>query len=444
MVKQRPSKPSGKSSLAWATDRVPRKPASFWRKRVFKSVFTRDGQSIAVKGWAIRIQYQGRRRTFSLGPINRSAAALEAGEIYQTIQTRGWNIAAQIYARKNVAAAQTAVEARPLRWPKTGVRYWKLRLLRRKHSGRSKPGPGDEFAVRIEHGGISHYFPLGALAEEAAATKALEIYRTVVGKGWDTANHRFSRELTLGFHWAANPVAWTYTTIHTRIQKPEAQPDDAKNKSPLSIVVAESDAGVHEAIAWYLRQSLPAINTVAIARGTDALQEIPRRPFQLVLVNHGLPDMSGDRFLEKLKVVAPQLPGLIYSVYEDSDQLFRSTPGGASGYLLKRTPPEQMLEPVRGLLSQGILFPQQMVQQVRQYFQNATALLQSGGEVHEIDKLTPREKEILGHLSKGYLDKEIAHTLGISVWTVHGHLKNIFEKLQVHSRTEAVVKFLQK
>ena len=59
-------------------------------------------------------------------------------------------------------------------------------------------------------------------------------------------------------------------------------------------------------------------------------------------------------------------------------------------------------------------------------------------------KLTPREKEILDHLSKGYLDKEIAHALGISVWTVHGHLKKIFEKLQVHSRTEAVVKYLQK
>jgi DNA-binding NarL/FixJ family response regulator len=140
----------------------------------------------------------------------------------------------------------------------------------------------------------------------------------------------------------------------------------------------------------------------------------------------------------------PELPALIYSVYEDSDQLFKATPGGATGYLLKRTPPEQMLEPIAGLLSQGPLKPQLIVQQVKQYFQNVTTLLQSGESIHEMGKLTPREKEILGYLSKGYLDKEIAQSLGISVWTVHGHLKNIFEKLQVHSRTEAVVKYLQK
>ncbi|MBI3853225.1 MAG: response regulator transcription factor [Verrucomicrobia bacterium] len=444
MAKQRPSKSPGHASPAWAANCASLKPASFWRKRVFKSTFTRGGQSIVVKGWAIRIQYQGKRRTFSLGPSNRLAAALKAGQIYQTILRKGWDIAAQLYARKKLARAQPAVEVRPPQSLKTSIRYWKLRLLRRRHSRLSMTGPGEEFAVRIEHGGISHFFPLGALAEEAAATKALEIYRTVVSKGWDTANRWFSRELTLGFHWATNPVAWTYTTIHTRIQKPETPPQEAKDKSPLSIVIVEGDAGVQKAIAWHLRRFQPASNAVGIARGTDALREVPRHSYQLMLANHSLPDMSGDGLLQRMKSVAPQLPVLIYSVYEDSDELFKATPGGAAGYMLKRTLPEQMLEPIAGLLPHGPIKPQLMVQQVRQYFQNVTTLLQSGGEFHEIGRLTPREKEILGHLSKGYLDKEIAQSLGISVWTVHGHLKNIFEKLQVHSRTEAVVKFLQK
>lgn len=444
MAKQRPSKTSRKSSPAWALNRAAPKAASFWRKRLFKSIFTRGGRSIAVKGWAIRIQFQGIRRTFSLGTITRSAASLKAEEIYQTIRTRGWDVAAQLYSKRSAPVTWRAAEATPAQLSKTGARYWKLRLLRRKHPSQSQLGPSGEFSVRIEYGGISHYFPLGTLDEEAAAKKALEIYRTVVSKGWGAATLRFSRELTLGFHWVANPLAWTYTTIHTRVDQLDAPPGPVRSKSPRNIAIVESDAGIGQAIAWYLQFHQPFLYAVAFANAGDALREIPRRSIRLTLSNHSLPDMSGDRFLEKLRVFAPKSLGLIYSVYEDSDQLFKATPGGASGYLLKRTSPEQMLEPIGGLLSKGPLSRQQILQQVRQSFRDVTTLLQSSDEVQEIGKLTPREKEILDSLSKGRLDKEIAHTLGISVWTVHGHLKSIFEKFRVHSRTEAVVKYLQK
>lgn len=444
MVKQRLSKSSRKSRPASTTGRSLRKPASFWRRRLFKSVFTRNGRSVAVRGWAIRIQYQGRRRTFSLGAISQSEAASKAGQIYQTIQIKGWDVAAQLYARRSSSSQQQGEDAKSTLVPKTALRYWKLRLLRRKHPGQSHPRQTDEFSVRIEHEGISHYFPLGTLDENAAAAKALGVYRTVVSRGWDAANQQFSRELTLGFHWVANPVAWTYTTIHTSLGESELQSGGGTNTSSWLIAIVESDTGTRRAVAASLHRPEAALGTFTCASGTEALREIPNRSVQLVLCNHSLTDMPGDLLLEKLGVLAPQLPGLIYSVYEDSDQLFKATPGGAAGYLLKRTVPEQMLEPIAPLLAKPPLASQAILQHVRQYFQNVTTLLQSGEPLHEMGKLTPREKEILNHLSKGYLDKEIAYTLGISVWTVHGHLKNIFEKLQVHSRTEAVVKFLQK
>jgi len=327
--------------------------------------------------------------------------------------------------------------------PKTALRCWKLRLLRRRHPGRSQSRQS-EFSVRIEHEGISHYFPLDTLDENVAAAKALDIYRTVVGQGWDVANQQFSRELTIGLHWVANPIAWTYTTIHTLVEESKAQPVRGQDNPPLVIAIVESDLASSRAIAASLHCHQPSLGALVCTSGAEALREIPNRPVQLVLCNHSLVDMPGDLLLEKLGLLTPQLPGLIYAVYEDSDQLFKATPGGATGYLLKRTAPEHLLEPIAPLLSKPPLAGSAILPHVRQYFQNVITLLQSGEPFRELGKLTPREKEILDHLGKGYLDKEIAHALGISVWTVHGHLKNIFEKFQVHSRTEAVVKYLQK
>ncbi len=92
----------------------------------------------------------------------------------------------------------------------------------------------------------------------------------------------------------------------------------------------------------------------------------------------------------------------------------------------------------------GPLSPELIAARVREYFQHLVATLPSGPSALDVARLTPREQEILALLAKGDLAKEIAESLGISIWTVHGHVKSIFEKLNVHTRTEAVVKFLQK
>jgi DNA-binding NarL/FixJ family response regulator len=421
-----------------------KKKLGYWRGRLFKNTFTHDGKRFRTNSWAVKIQHLGKRKTFTLHATNRSKAALEAFRIFEILVLQGWDVVTTQQARGNSKAAPMMPQSIPDPMAANDTDYWKPRLLRRKHPGLSPLGRADEFSVRIGHDGISHYFPLDTNDEDTAAAKALAIYRVIVRQGWDHANRRFSRELTLGFHWALDPLAWTYTTFHTWPLRTKAKPGTLFGKPSSSIAVVEGEAGIGQAIAYYLRDHQKSLGIVNYSSGEEALRKMRRRPFSLALVNHGLSDMQGDQFMKKLQALLPQLPTLIYSVYEDSDELFKATPGGAAGYLLKRTPPEQMLEPIAGLLSRRPPKPEMIIQQIKQYFQNVTLLLQSSGEVHEMGKLTPREKEILGHLSKGYLDKEIAHALGISVWTVHGHLKNIFEKLKVHSRTEAVVKFLQK
>ena len=133
---------------------------------------------------------------------------------------------------------------------------------------------------------------------------------------------------------------------------------------------------------------------------------------------------------------------LSYSVFADAEQLFKSTPGGATVYMLKRTSPDRMFEPIADLT--GTITHEQIASQVRNYFHQLSAMLPSVPPFWKLAKLTPREQEVLALLAKGDLVKEIADTLGISNWTAQGHVKNIFIKLNVHSRTEAVVKYLQR
>ena len=162
------------------------------------------------------------------------------------------------------------------------------------------------------------------------------------------------------------------------------------------------------------------------------------------MINRSLLDLPGTECADQLRTRAPTQACLIYSVYEDSDQLFKATPGGAVGYLLKRTSPQKILEPIAGLAGPGAFSPERIASRIRHYFQRMIVSLPAGDSARDLAKLTQREQEILSSLSQGYLDKEIADALRISIWTVHGHLKKIFEKLGVHTRTKAAVKYLHK
>jgi DNA-binding NarL/FixJ family response regulator len=123
--------------------------------------------------------------------------------------------------------------------------------------------------------------------------------------------------------------------------------------------------------------------------------------------------------------------------------MFVSTPGGASGDLVKRVKPERLLEPILNVASRSELMTDELLLRVKYYFQELLQL-HSSHDNSALANLTRRESEVLALLSKGCVDKEIAQAMGISVWTVHGHIKKIFEQLNVRTRTEAVIRYLEK
>jgi DNA-binding NarL/FixJ family response regulator len=319
-------------------------------------------------------------------------------------------------------------------------------LLRRGHSSAANLTPAGEFSARIEHAGVSHYFPLGTLSEDFAAARAREIYLAVVRDGWELANQRFHRELTVALHWADNPIAWTYATFHTAIHIGPLSPPHFPGRSarPVNVALVESDFGARLALSQCVNGQSGFVCSAAFENGKDALRDIPRCSPNLALVSRALPDMAPEDLTERLRRIAPNLPVLFFNLYEDSDHLFKATPGGASGYLLKRTPPDRLFEPIAEALGVETLTQERIAQHVRRYFHDVIVSLSADDAAREMAKLTHREHEILNLLSKGYVDKEIAEALGISVWTVHGHLKKVFEKLGVHTRTEAAIKYLHK
>jgi DNA-binding NarL/FixJ family response regulator len=170
----------------------------------------------------------------------------------------------------------------------------------------------------------------------------------------------------------------------------------------------------------------------------EALEQLPRLKPGVVLMDINLPGMSGIEAVRQLKERIPDTLFLMLTVYDDGDRIFESLKAGASGYLLKRTPGNKLLNAIRDLWSGGSPMSSQIARKVVQFFSSMPS------SPSELDTLTSREQEVLDHLARGRLYKEIADVLGISLDTVRKHLQSIYNKLHVHSRTEAVVKYLKR
>ena len=175
----------------------------------------------------------------------------------------------------------------------------------------------------------------------------------------------------------------------------------------------------------------------------EAQHLIGRERPDLLLVNRTLPELPVAEFFDRMKKHWPDLTAFTYGIYQDSDHIFITLSGVTAGYIFRRRKPHELFEPIRGALRQRVLSAREVSLQIRDYFQSLFGF-SPGDEPPGLPSLTAREQEILNHVSKGFLDKEIAGALSISVWTVHNHLKHIYEKLNVHTRTEAVLKYLQK
>ncbi len=206
---------------------------------------------------------------------------------------------------------------------------------------------------------------------------------------------------------------------------------------PTKVAIVEDNAGICEELAQVLSED-PAFMCVCTCRNTfTALTKIPALAPDVVIMDVHLPDGSGIECTAKIKQMLPQTQILMFTIYEEAEQIYRALEAGASGYLLKRTPPDQLLRGLHEIVQGGVPMTGEVARKVIHSFRRAPVVAEPKV------KLTPREEEILDLLAKGHLSKEIAHLLSISLETVNSHLKHIYEKLHVRSRTEAVIKYLQ-
>jgi DNA-binding NarL/FixJ family response regulator len=205
-----------------------------------------------------------------------------------------------------------------------------------------------------------------------------------------------------------------------------------------TIALVEDDELLRETEAEILADS-PRWNLTGIYPDAEsALEGMKSACPEVVLMDIQLPGMSGIECVAKLKEIHPEAQVLMVTVYDNNDRIFDALAAGASGYLLKRDAPTKLLDALDELLAGGSPMSGAIARKVVQHFQ---ATPPSKNEDHN---LTPREKQILELLVKGGLYKEIAWDLGIGVETVRTHLHNIYGKLHVRTRTEAVVKYLNK
>src|SRR5262249_979882 len=169
----------------------------------------------------------------------------------------------------------------------------------------------------------------------------------------------------------------------------------------------------------------------------EALQKIGSEQPDLVLNDIGLPGMSGIEGIKILKERHPDLPVLMLTIYDDDDRIFEAIGAGASGYLLKKSPPARLLESIKETVEGGAPMSPEVARRV-------IALFREISPPERADyNLTAHEARLLKLFVKGHNYKTAAAELGVSVHTISFHLRSIYEKLQVHSKSEAVAKALQ-
>lgn len=222
--------------------------------------------------------------------------------------------------------------------------------------------------------------------------------------------------------------------------KMSAKLDTQPAARAIRVCVVEDDNVVREQLVHQLERA-HGFTCVSSHRSAEAaIEEIPRHQPDVVLMDINLPRMSGIDCVRHLKGLLPSTQYIMLTVYEDADVIFKSLLAGAVGYLLKgRTGSSaQVLEAVRDASRGGSPLNSLIARKIVQHFHYQPV---RPGSDHPISL---REREVLELLSKGLPYKEIADMLGINIETVRKHCHNIYEKLQVSSRTEAVVKFLGK
>jgi len=206
----------------------------------------------------------------------------------------------------------------------------------------------------------------------------------------------------------------------------------------ITVSIVEDLAEVRESLAKLVSNSDGFLLLSTYPNAETAQKNIAAERPQLVIMDINLPGISGIECIRKIKGDCPGTQFMMYTIFEDDDKVFEALEAGASGYLLKKTPKEKIMEALRELYEGGSPMSTQIARKVIQSFQRKNQLNE------ESNLLTPKEKEVLQLLAKGFLYKEISEKLNITLNTVKQHIHRTYLKLHVCNRTEAVLKVFGK
>lgn len=203
----------------------------------------------------------------------------------------------------------------------------------------------------------------------------------------------------------------------------------------IAVSIIEDDTPAREILADWIRRAQGFRCVSQFGSAEAALEKLAADRPEVVLVDINLPGLSGIECVRRLKPLLPDTQFVMVTVYEDADHIFNALAAGASGYLLKQTPRDELLAALQEVHAGGSPMTSNIARKVVQSFQRPAP------QLGESASLSPREREVLDLLARGYLYKEIAAKLGISIPTVNTYIRRIYEKLQVRSRAQAVAKY---
>jgi DNA-binding NarL/FixJ family response regulator len=201
----------------------------------------------------------------------------------------------------------------------------------------------------------------------------------------------------------------------------------------INLAVVEDITEIREGLKFLLNQAQGLSCPRVYASAEDALEGLLQHPPDVVVMDISLPGMSGIECMRQVKLVRPDVQFLMFTVYEDTEQIFLALSSGANGYLLKNASPDKIVEAIRELHAGGAPMSAAIARKVVGSFRPVVSAPDNSG-------LSAREREVLDCLAKGLLYKEIGDQLGISTGTVRQHIHHIYRKLHVQNRTEALNK----
>ena len=208
-----------------------------------------------------------------------------------------------------------------------------------------------------------------------------------------------------------------------------------KGNVAIAVSIVEDDAQARKILAGWITRASGFRLAGDWGDAESALSHLAERKPHVVLMDINLPGMSGVEAVKRLKPNLPETQFVMLTVYEDADHIYNALAAGATGYLLKQTPRAELLNALEEVHRGGSPMTSNIARKVVQSFR------QNAGSVSDGEGLSPREQEVLDLLARGYLYKEIAERLNISVPTVNTYVRRMYEKLHVRSRAQAVAKY---